>query len=206
MSEPPRSRQENVYGHNESHSILVGKMPYMPRTFALLVLSIFVLTFVSLPVTMQSTPDFSEMYNTTVTLYYYDNANGTKGDIVPMPDNPQHVNMDPALAAPGMYTFSQVPSGQWYYLEADHQGYKWYTLFYMGENVGTKTANVHIPPLTPLNATATPLPGATLTPTPAPSGTPFPTIREGPKVSPGMPAIMGLLAIATSLCISRKRR
>jgi hypothetical protein len=157
---------------------------------------------------MQGTPDLSQMYNTTVTLYYYDNANATKGGIVPMPDNPQHVNMDPALAAPGMYTFSQVPSGQWYYLEADNQGNKWYTIFYMEENVGTKTANVHIPPFTLLNATATPLPTVIQTPSPTPiqSGTPVPAGIESPKASPGPSAILALLAIATSLCISRKRR
>lgn len=183
-------------------------MPYKPRTFVFLVLSIFIFTFASLSATMQSSPDLTEMYNTTVTLFYYDNANGTKGDAVQMPDNPQHVNMDPALAAPGMYTFSQVPSGQWYYLEADHQGNKWYTIFYMEENVGTKTANVHIPPFSPLNETSTPVPTATQTPTPAPvpSGTAAPTTSGGPKTSPGPTLLVALLAIATSLFISVKRR
>lgn len=179
-------------------------MPYMPRIFALLALTIFVLPFAAMPAAMQGSPDLREMYNTTVTLYYYDNSSATKGGIVPMPDNPQHVNMDPALAAPGMYTFSQVPSGQWYYLEADHQGNKWYTIFYMEENVGTKTANVHIPPFMPLNAMVTPLPSAT--PTPTPAGTPASTINEGPKASPGASPLLTLLATATALYISRKKR
>lgn len=157
---------------------------------------------------MQGSPDLTEMYNTTVTLFYYDNANGTKGDAVQMPDNPQYVNMDPALAAPGMYTFSQVPSGQWYYLEADHQGNKWYTIFYMEENVGTKTANVHIPPLAPVNVTATRHPAAkqTLTPTPVPSGTGVPATNEGPKASPGVTPLVALMIIIATLYISMKRR
>lgn len=178
-------------------------MPYKPRIFVLSLLAIFVLAISPMPAAMQdtSTPDLSEMYNTTVTLYYYDNASQTKGAFVDMPDNPQYVNADPAMAAPGMYTFSQVPSGQWYYLEADHQGNKWYTIFFMGENIGTKTANVHIPPMQPVNVTATaaatpmppidtppPVPSLSLTPTPAPVAT--------PGMTPAAAMLAGVFAIA----------
>jgi hypothetical protein len=136
--------------------------------------------------------------NTTVTLYYYDNATATKGAIVQMPDNPQYVNSDPATAAPGMYTYSHVPSGSWYYLEADHEGNKWYTIFFMEDNIGTKTANVHIPPMKPVNATATssPTPQPTSTPTPTPTAVPSPTPAPTPGMTFTATAAAALLTLA----------
>lgn len=151
--------------------------------------------------------NYSGFYNTTVTLYYYDNSNQTKGAAVDMPDNPQYVNADPALAAPGMYTFSYVPSGQWYYLEADHQGNKWYTIFYMEDNAGTKTANVHIPPMQPVNvtetATATQMPPID-TPPPVPSLSPTPT--PVPVATPGMTPATAMLAGVFAIALAGIKR
>ena len=107
--------------------------------------------------------------NATVTLYYYDNATGEKGDMVPMPDNPQQVAWDASISAPGMYTFSKVPTDQWYYLEANNNGNKWYAVFYMAPGEGTHTANVDIPPFQPLNDSVV---SVTPTPTAAPTAVP----------------------------------
>lgn len=153
-----------------------------------LVLSCF-FAMETLPCAAQQQANLSFIGNTTVTLYYYDKVNETKGGMVPMPDNPQYVNFDPALAAPGMYTFSHVPAGQWYYLEADHYGNKWYTIFYMGEGLGTKTANVHIPPFSPVDATS---------PTPSPSSSPMasPMATPTPIPSPGLTILAAIIGIA----------
>jgi len=161
----------------------------------------------ALPCLAQQQSSIGGFGNTTVTLYYYDSANQTKGGTVPMPDNPQYVNADPAYAAPGMYTFSHVPSGQWYYLEADHQGNKWYSIFYMEDNVGTKTANVNIPPMKPVNAT----PAATAITTPAlppdtPPPSPLPTSTPVPAASPGMTFALALAAAALVLAFSCVKR
>jgi hypothetical protein len=158
----------------------------------------YFLVALALPCAAQQQASLSYIGNATVTLYYYDEANGTKGGIVPMPDNPQYVNFDPAIAAPGMYTFSHVPAGQWYYLEAEHEGKKWYTIFYMQEGMGTKTANVHIPPFTPINATAAP--EAIASPTPAPCPTPAPS----PATSPGPGVLAALLGITITILMRRR--
>ena len=124
-----------------------------------------------------------------------------------MPDNPQYVNVDPAQAAPGMYTFSHVPSGQWYYLEADHQGNRWYSIFYMENNVGTKTANVNIPPMQPVNGSSPAVPTPALksdTPAP-PTPTPTPTATV-PAATPGMTLITAIVAGALALALAGVKR
>jgi hypothetical protein len=143
--------------------------------------------------------------NTTVTLYYYDNATATKGAVVPMPDNPQYVNSDPAAAAPGMYTFSHVPSANWYYLEADHEGNKWYTIFFMEDNVGTKTANVHIPPMKPVNAT-TPTPQLPPIDTPPPVLASSPTPTTTPIPTPGMTLMAAIVAVSLAMALICQKR
>jgi hypothetical protein len=174
---------------------LVGYMPY--KTLTLMVLAIMGFFFIAAgPGTAQQQANLSDIGNATVTLYYYDNMSGMKGAIVPMPDNPQQVNYDPAVAAPGMYTFSHVPAGQWYYLEADHNGSKWYAIFYMEENVGTKTANVNIPPLTPVNGTASASPLPSTYPTPSPTVLPCPTATATPVPSPGMAFVVAAIAMS----------
>jgi len=159
----------------------------------------------ALPSLAQQQPDLGGFYNTTVTLYYYDNTNQTKGAFVDMPDNPQYVNVDPARAAPGMYTFAHVPSGHWYYLEADHQGNKWYTIFYMDDNVGTKTANVHIPPMRPVNVTSTETPMPPLE-TPALMPSYSPTATPAPAATPGMTFMAAILAGTVALALAFIKR
>ena len=154
--------------------------------------------------------NLSEIGNATVTLYYYDNINGTKGAMVPMPDNPQQVNNDPSKSAPGMYAFSHVPGGSWYYLEADNSGNKWYTIFYMPEKAGTVTANVDIPPLQPLNSTTTTAPSATpyptVQPTATPTITPAPSASVSPTAAPGMTLLTAVLAVSAGILIALRRR
>jgi hypothetical protein len=161
---------------------------------ALAILGLFFIV-VGLSVAQQQA-GLSDIGNATVTLYYYNTGNGTKGAIVPMPDNPQQVNYDPAVAAPGMYAFSHVPAGQWYYLEADHNGNRWYSIFYMEENVGTKTANVDIPPLKPVNGTASVSPSPSAYPVPSPTVLPCPTVTGAPVPSPGMAFLVAAIAIS----------
>jgi hypothetical protein len=167
------------------------------------------LAVAAVPCMAQQQANLSDIGNTTVTLYYYDNTNETKGAIVPMPDNPQDVNLDPAIAAPGMYTFSHVPSGRWYYLEADHDGNKWFTVFFMEEGVGTKTANVHIPPLTPVNAS---MPSPSPSPSPSasfgasPTATPHPTGMLTPVASPGMTIMAAISAIIAAITLMALKR
>lgn len=184
-------------------------MPDINRKIVLIFLVTGALAVVSLPCLAEQQVNLSDIGNATVTLYYYDMVNGMKGAIVPMPDNPQQVNSDPARAAPGMYTFSHVPAGRWYYLEADHNGSKWYTIFYMEEGVGTKTANVHIPPLTPVNQTAatspSPLPSAC--PTPGPTISPNPPNPAMPVPSTGMTFTTATLAAAAlTLLLIKKHK
>jgi hypothetical protein len=152
----------------------------------------------------QQQANMGSVDNATVTLYYFDNASGTKGGIVPMPDNPQKVNWDPKLAAPGMYTFSRVPAGQYYYLEADHNGNKWYATFYMEENVGTVTRNVAIPPWTALNVTTT----ATPNPTSAPIQTapPLPSSSPTPAPSRGFQFVAAASAAIFAMAITSLKR
>jgi hypothetical protein len=180
-------------------------MPH--KDLRLLLLSILAGLFLllALPGQAQQQVNLSDIGNATVTLYYYDKASETKGAIVPMPDNPQLVNDDPSKAAPGMFVFSQVPSGSWYYMEADHNGNKWYTIFFMEDNAGTKTANIHIPPLTPVNSTASPSPS--VTPTPMATAVPAATSTPTPLPSPGMTfaaAGMALTMLAALLAFTRR--
>jgi len=155
----------------------------------------YFLVALALPCAAQQQASLSYIGNATVTLYYYDEANGTKGGIVPMPDNPQYVNFDPAIAAPGMYTFSHVPAGQWYYLEAEHEGKKWYTIFYMQEGMGTKTANIHIPPFTPISA---------ISPTPEATTGPMQTPTPAPKPSPGTGITAAIMGITIAILLYRR--
>ncbi len=179
----------------------------VPRTFYLLIAALTGFFFIAMGAGAAQQANLSDIGNATVTLYFYEN--GTKGAIVPMPDNPQRVNWDPALAAPGMYTFSHVPAGHEYYLEADHNGNKWYAVFYMEENVGTVTRNVDIPPLMPASATgdAGASPPPTATPTPAAS-VPIPTRNEGPaRATPGMTMAAATMALIAAIsCAALKRR
>jgi hypothetical protein len=168
------------------------------KPLIVMLLAIMGLFFIAIgPGAAQQQAGLVDIGNATVTLYYYDNVSKTKGAIVPLPDNPQHVNYDPAVAAPGMYTFSHVPAGQWYYLEADNGGNKWYSIFYMEENIGTKTENVNIPPFKAVNDSGEMVisPSPTATPTPAAS-TPIPSINEGPtRATPGMAFTVAAIAI-----------
>jgi hypothetical protein len=145
------------------------------------------------------------VWNATVTLYYYDQTTEEKGAMVPMPDNPQQVAWDASKAAPGMYTFSKVPTDRWYYLEADNNGNKWYAVFYMAPGSGTHTANVDIPPFRQVNATITPTPTImpTSTPTALPS-TPTPAPSKA-AATPGMTGIVALISLIASALITIKK-
>jgi hypothetical protein len=186
-------------------------MPQKNRILALLLLAfstLVICSFAALAQVNDPTPaqvSLSDIGNATVTLYFYDNASGTKGEIVPMAGNPQEVNNDTSKAAPGMYVFSRVPAGSWYYLEADNNGNKWYTIFYMEENIGTRTANVDIPPLTRLNTTAV-LPSTlpSVSPTAGITGTPIPTTTGMPKATPGM-AMPAVIAIFLVIAVLHRR-
>lgn len=145
--------------------------------------------------------DLGNVSGAIVTLYYYDESTGGKGDIVPLPDNPQFVNADPDMAAPGMFTFTRVPAGK-YYLEANNSG----RIFFAIADVyqGTTTANIHIPGGWQ-QVNATPVPTATptvspppLLPTPSPSPTPAPR-------TPGFEALAASMAFAIAV-MSIKRR
>lgn len=184
-------------------------MPFKRRMLVLSVVLVGFFMLMALPGTATQQANLSEIGNSTATLYYYDMMNETKGAIVPMPDNPQQVNSDPARAAPGMYTFSHVPAGRWYYLEADHNGKKWYAIFYMEENAGTKTANVHIPPLKPVNQTAatSPSPLPSICPTPGPTISPNPPNPAMPVPSTGMTFTTATLAAAAlTLLLIKKHK
>lgn len=160
-----------------------------------------------LAVTALPMAQLGNVSNATVTLYYYDQATGEKGDMVSMPDNPQQVAWDSSRSAPGMYTFSKVPADQWYYLEANNSGNKWYAVFYMAQGEGTHTANVHIPPFQPLNDSA-----LSITPTPTvvptvtvniPVSTPAPIVSK-PAPTPGMTGIISIVALMAAVLLLMK--
>lgn len=186
-------------------------MPYKNLKPVLFSLILVLLALSSLPcaaqqasVTSPHPAELGNVSNATVTLYYYDIAAQSKGAIVNMTDNPQQVLMDPSKAAPGMYTFSHVPAGYWYYLEAENNGNKWYSIFYMPENVGTKTANVHIPPFQAQNDTVTP----TSTPSPEVTVTaiPTPTTKAAtPVPSPGMTFLLAIPGVVMTAIFTMKR-
>jgi hypothetical protein len=191
-------------------------MPYKNRMIGVLLLTLSVLTVLSLQALAQQTTvvprqaNLSDIGSATITLYYYDDTNGTIGAMVPVPDNPQQVNNDTSKSAPGMYVFPQVPAGSWYYLEADRNGNEWYTIFYMPEKAGTVTANVDIPPLEPLNSTAADTPSVTPNPTARPTAsptiTPEPSASASPTATPGMTILPALLAGCTGILIALRRR
>lgn len=153
--------------------------------------------------------ELGNVSNATVTLYYYDQSASEKGDMVIMSDNPQQVAWDASRAAPGMYTFSQVPTDQWYYLEADNNGNKWYTVFYMAPGEGTHTANVNIPPFQPLNNSVisiTPTPTAVPTIVPNVSvNTPVPTTTK-PEPTPAPAGIISMVALLVAVLLFMRKR
>ena len=152
--------------------------------------------------------NLSNVSNATVTLFFYDQTTGEKGAMVPMPDNPQQVQWDSSLSAPGMYTFSKVPASQWYYLEADNDGHKWYAVFYMAQGEGTHTANVNIPPFQPLNDSVEPItPTPTVMPTAlknTPTGTPAP-IASKPEPTPGPTGVFSIMALIAAVLVLMKK-
>jgi hypothetical protein len=147
--------------------------------------------------------------NATVTLYYYDNSTNEKGIMVPMSDNPQQVAWDASRSAPGMYTFSQVPTDRWYYLEADNNGHKWYAVFYMAQGEGTHTANVDIPPFQPLNdsiVSITPAPAVEPTAVPNTSvNIPTPTALK-PEPTPAPAGIFSIVALMAAVLLLSKKQ
>ena len=153
--------------------------------------------------------ELGNVSNATVTMYYYDQPTGEKGDTVIMADNPQQVAWDSSRAAPGMYTFSQVPTDQWYYLEADNNGNKWYTVFYMAPGEGTHTANVNIPPFQPLNGSVvsiTPTPAAVPTTAPDVSvNTPVPTVTK-PAPTPAPAGIISIVALLAAVLLFMRKK
>jgi hypothetical protein len=158
-----------------------------------------------------SIPPMAELGNVssaTVTLYYYDNADGEKGAMVPMSDNPQQVAWDASRSAPGMYTFSKVPTDQWYYLEANNNGDTWYTVFYMAQGQGTHTANVNIPPFQPLNnssVSTTPAPSAAPAAMPSTAvNTPAPTAAK-PQPTPAPTGIVTIVALTATVLLLLKK-
>ncbi|CAJ35435.1 hypothetical protein [Methanocella arvoryzae] len=139
-----------------------------------------------------------------VTLYYYDEAAGGKGEMVELPDNPQYVQWDEQAAAPGTYTFTRVPEGK-YYIEAVHNNNSWFAIATVDK--GTTTANVAIPPR---NWTDTPTiaPSATAAVTPLPTATPSATATPAspPTPAPGMGIEAALAGIGLiSVYLLRKK-
>ncbi|WP_424357486.1 hypothetical protein [Methanocella sp. MCL-LM] len=143
-----------------------------------------------------------------VTLYYYDEATGGKGDMVKVPDNPQYVQWDEQAAAPGTYTFSRVPEGK-YYIEAVHNNNSWFAIATVYK--GTTTANVAIPPRnwTPEptvvpSATAAPTPLPSVMPTAAATGTPLPSPTATQTPGMGIEAVLAGIGLI-SLYLLRKK-
>lgn len=143
----------------------------------------------------------------TVTLYYYNPETGGKGAKVPLPgnQNPQQVEWDYTKAAPGTYTFYNVPHGT-YYLEAVHNNHTWFTKVIVGE--GTTTANVAIPLYNDSGFFPSPSPQATasVTPTEIPTASPEPTPMPRTMPSPGMTTLCVLagLTLVTLYAICRR--
>lgn len=210
--------QENVYFLQEPLISFGIDMLQKNTGIFLSVILVVLMAILALPVLAEaqennSTPPMAQLgnvSNATVTLYYYDNSTGQKGDMVPMPDNPQQVQWDSSLAAPGMYTFSRVPAGQWYYVEADNNGHKWYAVFYMTPGTGTYTANVDIPPFRPLNDSVVSItPTPTVTPTTVPNvsvNTPTPTASK-PEPTPAPTGVFSIVALmAAALLLMKKHQ
>ncbi len=183
--------------------------------FGLIIAMIFTLSAIAqqndtanLTVTAIPMAQLGNVSNATVTLYYYDQSTGEKGQIVPMPDNPQQVQWDSSRAAPGMYTFSKVPASQWYYLEANNDGHKWFAVFYMAQGEGTHTANVDIPPFQPLNDSIVSItPAPTIAPTAVPNtsvNTPAPTAST-PEPTPGPTGIFSIVALIAAVLLFMKK-
>jgi hypothetical protein len=154
--------------------------------------------------------DLSNVKGAVVTLYYYDEATGGKGAMVPLPDgqNPQPVEWDYTKAAPGTYTFYKVPQGT-YYVEAVNGNHTWFAIVTVDQ--GTSTANVAIPPYNDSGFFATPSPAATLSPSPSPLSSPTATAPAtatptGTTPSPGMSTLCALTGLTiVALYIVRKR-
>lgn len=153
--------------------------------------------------------DLGNINGTTVTLYYYDEATGGKGNIVPIPDNPQVVVSDPNIAAPGSYTFTRVPAGK-YYIEANNSGNKYFAIVEVTS--GTSTANIAIPTWKKVNESAVPRA------TPVVSPTEFPTnvtsnvstndaqaTTPATCMSPGMTVYAALISILSTVLILAKK-
>jgi len=146
-----------------------------------------------------------------VTLYYYNEATGGKGAMVPLPDgqNPQEVEWDYTKAAPGTYTFYKVPQGT-YYVEAVHGNHTWFAAPVVVDQ-GTSTANVAIPPYNDSGFFATPSPEATLSSSPSPLTSPTATepampTPNGTTPSPGMSTLCALTGLTiVALYIVSKR-
>jgi hypothetical protein len=155
--------------------------------------------------------DLSNVKGAVVTLYYFDDATGGKGAMVPLPDgqNPQPVEWDYTKAAPGTYTFYKVPQGT-YYVEAVHGNHTWFAIVTVDQ--GTSTANVAIPPYNDSGFNATPSPEATLSPLPSPLVSPTATepakpTPAGTTPSPGMSTLCALtgLTIVALYVVGRKK-
>ncbi len=200
----PVSRK--MYMASTRHFYPVDCMAYKERRLVALFLASGFFIMASLPgIAQLQQANLSDIGGATVTLYYYDRGNATMGAIVPMDDNPQAVSYDPAISAPGMYAFSHVPAGQWYYLEAEHKGKKWYAIFYMDEGAGTKTANVNIPPLAPVNETAGISPSPSPAPTAVPTSAPIPTTARTPPPTPGMAFTAAIIALVITISLLARR-
>ncbi|HEY3272577.1 MAG TPA: hypothetical protein VGJ92_02370 [Methanocella sp.] len=152
--------------------------------------------------------DLGDVKGAVVTLYYFDQATGGKGAMVPLPDgqNPQEVQWDYTKAAPGTYTFYKVPQGT-YYVEAVHGNHTWFALVTIDQ--GTSTANVAIPPYNDSGFLATPSPEATASPSPSVSISPTetPASTTGATPSPGMTtlcALTGLTLVALYVVVKRE--
>ena len=146
-----------------------------------------------------------------VTLYYYDEAAGGKGEMVNLPDNPQYVQWDEQAAAPGTYTFTRVPEGT-YYIEAVHGNNSWFAIATVSR--GTTTANVAIPPGNwAQESTAIPSSTPVITSTPAATSiiTAAPSLSAQPDQSatpsPGMDLVAALtgLGIISIYLVTRKK-
>ncbi|MCD1293978.1 hypothetical protein CUJ83_03075 [Methanocella sp. CWC-04] len=150
-----------------------------------------------------------DITGTVVTLYYYDEETGGKGNIVPLPDNPQVVTADPAKAAPGTYTFTRVPVGK-YYIEAVNDGNVYFAIMELKEGQGTGTANIAIPNWQRISGTSDDtdsVPETIPSPTSIISPTPSQMPASATKAStPGMTGAMAFMAIMMSLCIIALKR